>query len=178
VLGLLLVALSLGASNFAASIGIGMGGVDKRTRLRVGIVFGFFEAAMPLIGLAIGRTASHQLGSTGHVVGAALLMAVGAYTAAQGLRSGGGSSSPGHSGQLLLTGLALSIDNLVVGFALGALQVAFVVAAVVIAAVSIALSLIGLEIGDRLGTRVERGSEIAGGVVLVAVGCALAFGLL
>jgi hypothetical protein len=40
---------------------------------------------------------------------------------------------------------------------------------------SAAWSLVGLEIGGRLGTRFEQRSEIAGGVVLIAVGCALGF---
>jgi putative Mn2+ efflux pump MntP len=40
MLALLLVAVSLGLSNFAAAIAIGVSGVDARTRLRVAIVFG------------------------------------------------------------------------------------------------------------------------------------------
>jgi len=36
MLGLLLVAVSLGLSNFAAAVGIGVSGIDARTRLRVG----------------------------------------------------------------------------------------------------------------------------------------------
>jgi putative Mn2+ efflux pump MntP len=112
MLGLLLVAAGLGASNLAAAIGIGIGGVDSRTRIRVGLVFGLFEAAMPLIGLALGRVVSQQLGSTGHVVGAILLVVVGGYTIAQGLRSGHGNQlGTKRAGRLLLTGLALSIDN-------------------------------------------------------------------
>jgi putative Mn2+ efflux pump MntP len=71
----------------------------------------------------------------------------------------------------------LSIDNLVVGLALGAFKVIFAVAALVNAVVSVAMSLVGVEIGCRLGTRFEPGSEIAGGVVLIAIGCALGFGL-
>ena len=51
----MLVALSLGLSNFAASIGIGISGVDARTRWRVGLVFGLFEAGMPIVGLLLGR---------------------------------------------------------------------------------------------------------------------------
>ena len=42
MLELLLVALSLGLSNFAASVGIGAAGVDTGTRLRLGAVFGAF----------------------------------------------------------------------------------------------------------------------------------------
>jgi manganese efflux pump family protein len=179
VLGLLLVAVGLGTSNFAASIGIGLAGVDHRTRLRVGVVFGVFEAAMPLVGFGIGRSASHQLGSASHAVGAGLLIAVGAYTVAVGFRSDhGGRPRAGRSGRLLLTGLALSVDNLVVGFALGSLHVEFVLAAAVIAAVSVGMSLAGLEIGGRVSTSVEQRSELVGGMVLVAVGVAVAIGLL
>jgi manganese efflux pump family protein len=179
VLGLLLVAAGLGASNLAASIGIGMAGVDNRTRLRVAVVFGLFEAGMPLTGLAVGRVASRQFGSAGHVVGAGLLVAVGVYTIAQGLYSGHGTEVGTHrSGRLLLTALALSIDNLVVGFALGTFHVAFAVAAAVIASISVGMSLVGLEIGGRVGSAFENRSEIVGGVVLIAVGIALAMGLL
>ena len=56
MLALLLVAVSLGLSNFAASIGIGVSGVDARTRLRVGVIFGVFEGAMPILGLLAGRS--------------------------------------------------------------------------------------------------------------------------
>lgn len=72
----------------------------------------------------------------------------------------------------------MSIDNLVVGFALGTDRVNLVVAAVTIAAVSVALSLLGLEIGGRLGERLGQRSELVGGVVLVLVGVAVASGLL
>jgi len=179
VLGLVLVAFSLGASNIAASIGIGLAGVDNRTRLRVGVVFGLFEAAMPILGLVIGRSTSQQLGSAGHGVGAGLLVAVGAYTIATGLRSGRDKPpSTNRSRRLLLTGLALSIDNLVVGFALGAFHVEFVLAAAVIAVISVGMSLVGLEIGGRLGSKLEHRSELIGGAVLIAVGVALATGLL
>ena len=51
MLAVLLVALSLGLSNFAAAVGIGVGGVSGRTRLRVGVIFGLFEGGMPILGL-------------------------------------------------------------------------------------------------------------------------------
>ena len=65
-----------------------------------------------------------------------------------------------------------------VGFALGAYQVSFALAAVVIGAVSIAMSLVGLELGARLGQRVERGSDLLDGIILIAVGIAIAAGVL
>ena len=56
MLALLLVALSLGLSNFAASVGIGVSGIDPRARLRVGVIFGIFETSMPIFGLLLGRS--------------------------------------------------------------------------------------------------------------------------
>lgn len=194
MLALLLVAVSLGLSNFAASVGLGASGVDRRTRLRVGLVFGFFETAMPIIGLLAGRGAAGALGHATRWLGAGLLIATGVYSLVQALRSARDAAStgtpssgppssgpPGESqrlGPLLVTGLALSLDNLAVGFALGAVHVSLPVAVIVIGAVSVTLSLVGLELGHRLSTRIGGRGEILGGLVLIGVGIAVAAGLL
>jgi manganese efflux pump family protein len=81
-------------------------------------------------------------------------------------------------GRLLVAGLALSLDNLVVGFALGTYRTSIAVAALVIGAVSVALSLIGLELGARIGRRAgDHGGQLAG-LVLISVGIAIASGAL
>ncbi len=79
---------------------------------------------------------------------------------------------------MLVTGAALSIDNLAVGFALGTYRVGVAAAAIVIGAVSVALSLLGLELGSQIGTRVGNRGEIAGGLVLIGVGIAIAAGVI
>jgi manganese efflux pump family protein len=181
MLALLLVAVSLGLSNFAASVGIGVAGLDGRTRLRVGLVFGAFETAMPIVGLLLGHSLAGALGRSAHWIGAGLLIATGLYGLVQARRDTGANQG-GPAGQgisrLLVTGLALSVDNLAVGFALGAYRVSFTTAAVVIGAVSVALSLLGLEIGARIGTRAGDRGEIIGGVVLIGVGIAIAAGVI
>jgi manganese efflux pump family protein len=185
MLALLLVALALGLSNFAASVGIGISGTDTRTRLRVGIVFGLFETGMPILGLLLGHGLTHALGHAAHWIGAALLIITGSYAVIQAARSREERDGPDpaaaggpKTGRLLVTGIALSIDNLAVGFALGAYHVSLAVAVVVIGAVSVTLSLLGLELGDRLGTRTGDRGELLGGLVLIGVGIALAAGVL
>jgi len=184
MLALALVAVSLGLSNFAASVGIGVSGVEARTRLRVGVIFGVFETAMPIIGLLAGRSLAGTLGHGAHWIGAALLIATGAYTVIQAIRTdirpGDTQASPAEqqTWRLLITGMALSIDNLAVGFALGTYHVSFAIAAIAIGAVSVAMSLIGLELGHRLGTRAGGRGELLGGLVLIGVGIAIAAGVL
>jgi putative Mn2+ efflux pump MntP len=185
VFALILAAGAVGLSNFAAAIGIGLSGVDARTRLRVVIVFGTFEALMPILGLLLGRGVAQSLGPVTAYVGGGLLVAAGSFTLWQGRRRQ--SEAPRSDseiaptgtrmGTLILIGAALSIDNLIVGFALGTYNVSLELAAITIAVVSVAMSLVGLELGSRLGRSAEKWSGEVGGGVLVLVGAAIAFGV-
>ena len=88
---------------------------------------------------------------------------------------------PAHTtgvGKLIVTAFALSLDNLAAGFALGTLHISVAEGAIVIGAVSTTMSLAGLEAGGRLGAAACRRGEQIGGAILVAVGVALAAGVL
>jgi len=180
VITLLLVALSVGLSNFAGAIGIGVSGVNARTRFQVGLVFGLFEVLMAIVGLLIGHRLASDLGHSVRWIGGGLLIATGVAGLIAGLRPGRSEaiSEGPRWGRLVLTGLALSIDNLVVGFALGTAPVSVVWAAVVIGLVSITLTLLGLELGARLGRRIGDRAEVVGAAVLIAVGILIASNLL
>lgn len=182
ILSLLLVSVSVGLSNFAGAIGIGLSGINVRTRIRVGVAFGLFEALMPIIGLLLGQAVAGFFGEFGKYVGGAILVLTGAYTIWQGRRTAKvetkrvARSIRMHN--LLITALALSIDNLAVGFALAVHHVNLALAAVMMGVVSVGMSLVGLELGHRLGARVEAWSEEIGGGVLILVGVAIAVGVL
>jgi manganese efflux pump family protein len=180
VLALLLIALSVGLDNFGASTAIGVSGVDRRLRLRIAVIFGVFEAAMPVVGLILGHSLAHDLGTAAKPIGGALLGLAGVYaviTELIGEKEATRNPEPSVR-QLLLVASMLSIDNLVIGFALGASHVNLAVAALTIAVVSVALSLLGLEIGSRLGEHLGRRSGLVGGAVLIVVGVAIGTGLI
>jgi manganese efflux pump family protein len=182
LVGLLLVSVSVGLSNFAGAIGIGLSGIDARTRIRVGIAFGLFEAIMPIIGLLVGQAVAGYFGHLARYVGGGILILTGAYTIWQGRQVESEEKRPGpkdlRTHRLIVTAAALSIDNLAVGFALAIYHIPIVLAAVTMGVISVAMSLAGLELGHRLGAVVEARAEELGGVVLIGVGLALATGLL
>jgi putative Mn2+ efflux pump MntP len=188
VLALLLVAASVGLSNLAAAIGIGFGGVTARTRIRVAVIFGVFEAGMPIVGLVLGTGVASGIGHTARWIGAAVLIAIGVATMIQAWRQPAepvaGSRPPGRAhhtdslGRLIISAFALSLDNLAAGFALGTMHVGVAEGAIVIGVVSVVLSLAGLELGGRIGTAAGRRGEQIGGAILVGVGIALAAGVL
>lgn len=176
MLTLLLVAGSVGLDNLAAAIAIGLAGVDRHVRLRIAIVFGLFEAGMPVVGLLVGRSLSGSLGSRAHLVGGGLLVLVGLQMGVSALRADDDAPpalAGAPLGRLVVLAAGLSIDNLVVGFALGARDTPLVLSVIVIGVVSVGLSLLGLELGSRLGAGVGQRSELVGAGVLVAVGAAI-----
>ena len=181
MIALLLIAASVGLSNFAGAIGIGLSGIDVRTRLRVGLTFGVFEGFMPVVGLLIGRQAAGLLGGSGRYLGATALVLTGIYTIWEARKAKKEEDAQGgrlNTRQLVVLAAVLSVDNLIVGFALGVNKISIVLAAVVIASVSVAMSLVGLELGSRLGSRVEEWSEELGGGVLILVGVGIGSGLI
>ncbi len=182
LLSLLLVSVSVGLSNFAGAMGIGLSGINVRTRIRVGIAFGFFEALMPVLGLLLGEAVAGFFGHYGKYVGGAILILTGAYTIIQARMTANEQKvrmpRSVRMQSLIITALALSIDNLAVGFALAVYHVDIVLAGLTFGVVSILMSLLGLELGHRLGKRVEAWSEEIGGGVLILVGVAIAIGVL
>jgi putative Mn2+ efflux pump MntP len=194
---LLLVAASVGLSNLAAAIGIGFGGVTARTRIRVAVVFGVFEAGMPIVGLVIGAGVAGAIGHTARWISAAVLIVIGLVTVIQAFRQPaepGRGASPAppepdappadaahHSaglGRLIVSAFALSLDNLAAGFALGAMHLGVAEGAIVIGAVSVVMSLAGLELGGRIGAAAGRRGEQIGGAILVGVGVAIGAGVI
>jgi len=178
---LFLVAVSVGLDNLGAATAIGVSGVNSRLRLRIALVFGAFEAVMPLLGLLLGQSVAHSLGSDTKVVAGVVLGLVGAYTILSellGQQGSGEGSEPPSLTKLVILGATLSIDNLAIGFALGTYHVSVVAAALVIAAFSVALTLVGLEVGARVGERLGRRSELVGAAMLVVIGIAVGTGVL
>lgn len=182
LLSLFLVSVSVGLSNFAGAIGIGMSGITVRTRVRVGLAFGFFEAFMPVLGLLLGSAVAGFFGHYGKYVGAAVLILTGAYTIIQArateVEQKARMPRSLRMQSLLVLALALSIDNLAVGFALAVYHIDIVLAGIIFGVVSILMSLLGLELGHRVGKRVEAWSEEIGGGMLIVVGIAIGAGVL
>jgi putative Mn2+ efflux pump MntP len=70
------------------------------------------------------------------------------------------------------------VDNLAAGFALGAYHTGLAVAAAVFGAVSVLMSLAGLELGAKIGAVAGDRSELVASALLIAVGAAIAAGVL
>ncbi len=170
-----LIAVSLAMDAFAVSVssGISVKGFSLRHAVTLGLWFGGFQFAMPLLGWALGSTVSRYIQAIGPYLAFAVLSLIGARMVWQAATGRGGDEEAMDTltvHRLAALAVATSIDALAVGVSMAFLEVNILVAAAVIGVVAFLLSLLGGMLGRRLGSLFRRRAEIAGGLVLIAIG--------
>jgi putative Mn2+ efflux pump MntP len=166
--------LSLGLDTFAVSTAIGIAPLPEPLRIRFAATCALAEAAMPLIGFAVGGLVG-RLGAVADWFSVALLLGAGLWIMRESVEGEDEMAEAlervQHGGvALLLVALSASLDELAVGLAAGTLQLPIIPMVVAIAVQALAVSLLGLRLGASLGARIgARATLLAGGVL-----CALA----
>lgn len=176
---ILLVAVALAMDCFTVSM---VGGIIVRRWLwgvvvRMALLFGLFQALMPLAGWAATARFSSYIEQVDHWVAFALLAFIGGKMVKEGLeRHDTPSLNPTRLRTQLLLAVATSIDALAIGISMACLgyrhvaQLAMPLLA--IGAASTLLSIAGYLLGMRFGRGITRrlNPELAGGIVLIAIG--------
>ena len=153
-----------------------MVGTTPATRLRISMVFPAFEAAMPLIGLALGAPLGQAIGDSADYIAIGVLLAFGLYTLigseAHEERTVARLADARGPGVLLL-GLSISLDELAIGFTLGLLRLPVALVIALIAVQALILTQLGLRLGNRLSERLREAAERLAGLVLTTLAIVL-----
>jgi putative Mn2+ efflux pump MntP len=80
ILKIIALVLPLSLDTFAVSVALGIGGGSARQRMRTSLLFTAFEAAMPLVGIIIGRELASAIGSGAAYAAIGVLFALAIYT--------------------------------------------------------------------------------------------------
>ena len=180
---LLVIAVGLSMDAFAVSVGKGlcMGRVRWGQALAIALCFGLFQAAMPLVGWALGTQFSQYVEPVDHWVAFGLLGVIGAKRVWDGLHEQPDDACPADEqalpvAELLVLAVATSIDALSVGFTIAHYDLPrALTSAGVIAAVTFVICTAGLALGKRFGTRLAGRANLLGGGILIAIGLEIFF---
>ncbi len=175
---LTLLGIAVGLSMDALAVAIGtsvvLRGVTPRQVFRLSFHFGLFQALMPILGWMLGSLASGYIRDYDHWVAFGLLMFVGGKAVCEALSGGDERAAdrrdPTRGWNLLLLSVATSIDALAVGLTFAMIDVVVWYPALVIGCITAALTLAGMLFGSWLGRRFGKIMEVAGGLVLIAIG--------
>jgi putative Mn2+ efflux pump MntP len=171
-----LVALGVSADAFAVSLGKGltMTRVDLRRALALAVTFGLFQAVMPVLGWLLGSAFAASIAAVDHWIAFALLALIGGKMLWEAFRGGDEGEDRGLGlRELLVLGLATSIDALAVGISFAFLDISIVAAVVTIGLTTFALAFAGVVLGHRVGRRFSAVAEVAGGVILILIGASI-----
>lgn len=178
---LLLLGAVIGSNNLATALAIGSLGKSTR-RWRVALVFGIFEFTIPLVGLWIGQQASKSVAETIFWLGPAILAALGAWIIFSAFRPEDDIARLAEKVTtwrgLIGLSAALSIDNLIAGFSLGLGELEPVSLAATIGIFAIVFAYVGMQIGDRAQEKHRKVTKAGTGIMLVALGGAVALGVI
>jgi putative Mn2+ efflux pump MntP len=173
---LLMLAIGLSMDAFAVSITIGLtlGKATIRKSLIVGLYFGFFQAAMPLIGFFAATRFADMIVAYDHWIAFVLLSIIGGKMIKESLAK---DDSPENETKaslkpsfMLPLAIATSIDALIVGVSLALLRVNIIPTVSFIGMTTLVLSMIGVKIGQLSGSQFKSKAELAGGIILILIG--------
>ncbi len=169
------LALALSADCFAVAVScsVSIGSSSKAQVFRTAAAFGSFQALMPFLGWLAGSRVLRLISGYDHWLAFALLVFVGGrmlWESRQGQDCDGPRRDYNKVTTVIVLALATSLDALAVGFSLGFFEVGIGLSIAVIGAVAFSVTVCGFILGSRLGKLAGKRAEIAGGVILLAIG--------
>ena len=178
IVSALIFALSLCADCFAVSLcsSVTLKTVRWKEVLRVALAFAVIQTGLLLAGWAFGSFLAGLLTKVAHVIGFLLLLYVGGSMFIEGIRGEDEVKDLNGLKNVIIGGVATSIDALAVGVSLSmdskswneVMPMALAVFAVT--ALSVVAGIFG---GKTIGSKAGRWAEIAGGLVLVGIGVSI-----
>jgi putative Mn2+ efflux pump MntP len=178
---LVVLAIGLAMDAFAVAICKGLSSRDKfvKTGIACGIWFGFFQALMPLIGWALSQLVTEYVETFAPFIAFGLLIFLGIKMIKEAVESikderlgvcSEGCDSSLAPKVMFVFAIATSIDALAAGVSISMVDANIWLAILFIGLITFAFSFIGSIIGAKLGSKFKSKAELAGGVILIALG--------
>lgn len=173
MLEIFLLAFALSMDAFAVSIGLGVKSQNfsKSLAFKVALLFGFFQALMPLFGYLASIGLGTFITSIDHWIAFALLGVIGGKMLYESFQEGTEEEITVITNKvLLMLAIATSIDAMAAGFTLNLIDINPFLSMLIIGVVTFVFSFLGVFIGTKGGTFLEDKAEKIGGIILIGIG--------
>ncbi|MBE5967546.1 MAG: manganese efflux pump [Lachnospiraceae bacterium] len=174
---LILLALGLATDAFAVSLSNGMCActVTKKHAIATAFTFGFFQAAMPILGYFLGCTFSDVVSRFQHWIALFLLGAIGVNMIWDAIKDQKNPEDCSNKNiftvsNLIIQGIATSIDALAVGVSLAVINVNILTSSLVIGIITFICCIFGVYLGHKFGSLLGIHARLIGGILLILIG--------
>ena len=172
---IVLLAIALGVDCLVVSFSQGLIFHSNKlpNSLKLAFVMGLFQGLMPVIGYWCADAVNSYVEKFADWIVFIIFLILGIKFICEALKKSDDDVKICCIGLkcLISLGIATSIDALAVGITFAFLQVNILYAALIIGVTTFVISVIGVKIGHVFGLKYKSKAEIAGGIILIAMGC-------
>lgn len=179
----ILLSFCLATDAFAVSITNGMccRQVTQKNIFTTALTFGVFQGTMPILGYILGSTFTDVISRYQHFIALFLLSAIGLNMIVDAVKE---YKHPEHvceskniftASNLILQGIATSIDALAVGVSLAAIEANIATTSMLIGIITFICCTFGVYIGRKFGLLLGIRAKLGGGILLILIGLQIFF---
>lgn len=169
IIMVVIIAISLSMDAFSLSLAYGTLYLEKKYINLLSIVVGIYHFVMPLLGMFVGNSILKILPVSTNIIVFVILVLIGIEMIIESLKKENNISLTKIS-ELLLFGLAVSLDSFSVGLGLGAVYKNPIVCSIIFSISAFIFTYIGLYLGKTINCLIGKVSTIIGGIILITIG--------
>ena len=163
----IIIAISLSMDAFSLALAYGTLNLNKKDIYKLSLVVGIYHFIMPLLGLFLGNIILKYVNNPNIIV-FLILFIIGIEMIYETFKEEDIKNIVSFR-QILLFGLAVSIDSFSVGIGLNVISKNYLYCSIVFSLFSLSFTYFGLILGKKISSIIGKTSTIIGGLVLVII---------
>lgn len=164
-----IIAVSLSMDAFSLSLAYGTLNLDKKNIYELSIIVGIYHFFMPLFGTLCGSKILSLIPINNYLLVFLVLSVIGIEMIIETFKNSSDVKIM-KIGELIIFGLAVSVDSFSVGIGLSSISNNILIAVIVFSLVSFLFTYIGLIMGKKINSIIGKASTLIGGMVLIIIG--------
>ncbi len=163
----IIIAISLSMDAFSLALAYGTLNLNKKDIYKLSLVVGFYHFFMPLLGLFFGNIILKYVSNPNFLV-FVILFIIGIEMIYETFKEEDIKNIVSFR-QILLFGLAVSIDSFSVGIGLNVISKNYLYCSTIFSIFSLSFTYLGLILGKKINNIIGKTSTIIGGLILIVI---------
>lgn len=164
-----LIAISLSMDAFSLSLAYGTISLSKNDIKLLSVIVGAYHFLMPILGMLIGNFILNVLKINDNLLVFVIFLFIGISMLIESFKKGEKVKKLKIT-EMILFGLAVSIDSFSIGIGLNAISNNFLICSIIFSITSFIFTYIGLVLGNKLNQLIGKVATFIGGITLIILG--------
>ena len=164
-----IIAVSLSMDAFSLALVYGTISMTKKEIEILSIIVGIYHLLMPIFGMVIGKFISNVMHISGDLIVLVIFSFIGVNMIIESFKKEE-TVKKMKIGEMVLFGLAVSIDSFSVGVGINNISNNFLLCSCIFSITSFVFTYIGLKLGNKLNQLIGKVATLTGGIMLVILG--------